>query len=269
MIDLLRRWSQGETRSAMVRDFSSVHGEACHVSDPRTTHHERPGGRLGGRPEKNIVSYLLAVAGALWLPALKSSYIVGSFWKFFSLKSSLVPLAGAFGGIGGGLVFCMIRLLVGGFTVGLSLSSLALYIPGLCGGLYWASRSRLMRLGVPLLCMILFCVHPVGGEAWVYSLFWLIPMMISCMRHNSILLESLACTYTMHAVGSVLWLYTVPMTSAMWLGLIPLVPIERALFALAMTGFYYGICMAEVMLRRVFAWGMCVSRLSSFCWHSR
>src|SRR5437868_98622 len=41
-----------------------------------------------------------------------------------------------------------------------------------------------------------------------------------------------------HAVGSVIWLYTTPTTVEMWLGLIPVVALERCLFALGMVVMY-------------------------------
>lgn len=199
-----------------------------------------------------VISFILAVCGALFFPVVKSSYIVGSFCKFFSIRNSIIPLAGAFGGMGGGMFLCLLRLLVSGSFKSLSLSTLALYVPGLFGGFYWAVRSPLMRAGVPLVCMVLFCSHPVGSQAWGYSLFWLIPLLLNSVRHNSIVLESFGSTYTVHAVGSIMWLYANPMAPAVWWALIPVVLVERTFFAFTMTAFYYGFSFVENYLKASF-----------------
>jgi hypothetical protein len=86
-------------------------------------------------------------------------------------------------------------------------------------------------MGLPLLCMALFVSHPVGAAAAPYAFYWFIPMIIAMMRTENIWLHSLASTFTAHAVGSVIWLYTMPMTPAAWLALIPLVACERILYA--------------------------------------
>jgi len=83
--------------------------------------------------------------------------------------------------------------------------------------------------------MGLFLIHPIGAAASAYTLFWLIPIAFYYISHKNIFFESLGSTYTAHAVGSVIWLYTVDMTPTAWLALIPLVFIERTLFAIGMT----------------------------------
>ncbi len=42
--------------------------------------------------------------------------------------------------------------------------------------------------------------------------------------------HALASTFIAHAVGSVIWLYTVPMVASAWLALIPIVACERLLY---------------------------------------
>ncbi len=77
-------------------------------------------------------------------------------------------------------------------------------------------------------------MHPVGQVAWFYSLYWLIPVMLYALGSRSLFNESLGATFVQHAVGSVLWLYLVPTTSALWISLIPVVAVERLLCALGM-----------------------------------
>lgn len=165
----------------------------------------------------------------------KISFLVGSQMIWFSGVNSILPLSGAFGGIlGAGLVFLVRQLvhLVCFKTV--SLSFLAFCIPGFCASLYWASNHFLIRLLLPIVCMTLFIAHPVGGQAFFYSFYWLVPVVLYCIPHRSLFLTALGSTFIAHAVGSVIWCYTVPMTAGMWMGLLPIVALERTLFALGM-----------------------------------
>lgn len=166
---------------------------------------------------------------------LKVSFLLGSQMIWFSGINSVLPLSGAFGGVlGAGLVF-LVRQLVHLFCFKtVSLSFLALCIPGFCASLYWSSRHAFIRLFLPLACMVLFIAHPVGGEAFIYSLYWLIPVVLYCVPHRSLFLTALGSTFVAHAVGSVIWCYTVSMTPGMWMALMPIVALERTAFALAM-----------------------------------
>jgi hypothetical protein len=65
-------------------------------------------------------------------------------------------------------------------------------------------------------------------------LYWLIPVILYVVPQRSLFLNGLGSTFVAHAVGSVIWLYTVPMTAGMWMGLMPIVALERILFALGM-----------------------------------
>jgi hypothetical protein len=191
---------------------------------------------------KNIQKSLSAITFACILKLssiLKISFLVGSYAVWFSGASILAPLAGTFGGIMGATLVCIARMALHFlFFKSLSLSFLALCIPGFCASLYWTTSSSIVRLYLPLACMGLFIAHPVGNQAFVYSLYWLIPVALYFIPKKSLYLQALGSTFVAHAVGSVIWLYTVPMTSAMWLGLIPLVACERFVFALGMVCTY-------------------------------
>lgn len=106
-------------------------------------------------------------------------------------------------------------------------------VPTLCAAQYWRSGA-LVRLWLPLLCMALFAVHPVGGQAWVYSLYWLIPVAIYLSSSRSFFMHALACTFVQHAVGSVFYLYCLPSAPALWYGLLPVVALERLVSASGM-----------------------------------
>lgn len=88
---------------------------------------------------------------------------------------------------------------------------------------------------LPLACIALFISHPVGNGAASYALYWFIPMVAWALRLTKMTSTSfiiaLQSTFVAHAVGSVIWLFTVPMTAEQWLVLIPIVAIERITIA--------------------------------------
>ena len=172
----------------------------------------------------------------------KVSFIIGSHATFFSLTSCLVPLSGAFGKIQGSLAvgFCSMAMgiMLGGFNPFLLL---VYHVPGICASLYLASEHWAIRLLLPALCMALFIAHPVGSGAAVYSFFSLIPVALYFIQKKPFFWHALGSTLTAHAVGSVIWIYAAPMSSVFWLSLIPVVIIERTIFAAGMTLAYHAI----------------------------
>jgi hypothetical protein len=95
----------------------------------------------------------------------------------------------------------------------------------------WSYRSSnvLVSVLIPFLCFLLFIAHPVGIDAWPYTLYWLIPIIIYFLNYKNIALRALGAVFVAHAVGSVIWIYSHPMTSQVWLALIPIVAVERLL----------------------------------------
>jgi len=198
---------------------------------------------------------------------IKVSFLVGSQMIWFSGVNSVLPLSGAFGGVlGAGLVFLMRQLVHLFCFKTVSLSFLAFCIPGFCASLYWAQPSPRLRrasspieslfayilhLLLPIACMALFVAHPVGGQAFMYSFYWLIPVVLYFIPHRSLFLTALGSTFIAHAVGSVIWCYTVPMTAGMWMALMPIVALERTLFALGMVVAHYAISFIFGMIDEV------------------
>ena len=165
----------------------------------------------------------------------KVSFILGSHAAFFSASMILVPLSGAFAGVAGSFAFFGVRLAISLlWTAVLPFHFFAYHIPGLFASLFWATDSKLFRIVPAIICMTLFLMHPVGSGAALYSLFWLIPVITTLFFKETYFTIALGSTFTAHAVGSVIWLYTVPMTADQWLMLIPLVIVERLLFASGM-----------------------------------
>lgn len=195
---------------------------------------------------------------ALKLASLyKISFIVGSCMAFFSATAVAMPLIGAFGGsftaISTLLCGYLFKGLLGG---GWAVTYLLTYLPGLCAALAWHRNNVLVRVLLPITAIFLFVMHPVGSSAAPYCLYWLIPIFIYLSRSSRVILRSkivsrdlffnaLSVTFIAHAVGSIIWLYTVPMTSTMWLSLIPVVAVERLLFATSIAFVYQLVTIAS------------------------
>ena len=129
---------------------------------------------------------------------------------WFSASNSVFPLAGAFGGVmGSGLVFLIRQLLHFAFFKTVSLSFLAFCVPGFCASLYWATNHCLIRLLLPVACMGLFVIHPIGAQAFVYSLYWLIPVVIYFSRKSLLQARLVFSTCSWF----IIWLYTTSMTA--------------------------------------------------------
>ena len=182
---------------------------------------------------KFMSSYILFYTTTL----AKVSLIIGSSLAFFSLASIVAPLIGVFGGLGFlcaiGLVKTTISLALGyGF-----LFSAIYFLPHLAAAFYFQQNS-IFKLIVPIIAMAIFIIHPQGS--FTYSLLWLIPIICYFAKTN-IIAKSLGATFSAHAVGSLIWLFTVPMTSLTWFGIIPVALIERSLFAVGISLVYYAV----------------------------
>ncbi len=192
----------------------------------------------------------LALFLALAYAALQVSVFAlqGVTGKSFTLFEFFGPIAGAFIG-GAGLVAVGAAKLAGAIVAGapLSIIDLAKLSPMVFAAWYfWKSgeRGASDKLGilVPAAAIAAFWLNPIGQSfvqvaalgisvpAGIYALYWLIPIAAKFMP-DRLFLRSLGSTFTAHAVGSVLFLYTIPTAPELWLALIPVVAIERTLFA--------------------------------------
>ncbi len=184
----------------------------------------------------NFIFYAVSFSILLLVASFfKVSFIFGSKMAFFSGVEILSPLSGALGGMSFAIPLLLCRSFVNQVNPFLFLIR---HIPGLFGAWYWASHSPIVRLFTPLACMALFLVHPVGAQAYAYSFFWVIPVMLYMLNFQGAFAQALGSTFVVHAVGSIIWLYTVPMTAIQWWSLIPVVIIERLVFAGIQTGVF-------------------------------
>ena len=214
---------------------------------------------------KRILFFLLFMALVLVGKQINFSPLVGTENQFFTLFQFFGPIAGAILGPVVGVLSVAFSQVADVFIMGKEANALTLLrmLPMLFAAFYFgtkgmgikgirmngkpllkvisSSKNALFSIAVPLLCILAFVAHPVGRTVWFFSLFWLIPILGKLLPENipgSLIFRSLGATFTAHAVGGAIWVWTVPMTAEAWIGLIPIVAYERILFALGIAGSY-------------------------------
>lgn len=111
--------------------------------------------------------------------------------------------------------------------------------PTFAARLAWDNVSFAYVSFVSLLSLVLFCMHPTGSQAFIYSFYWLIPLVSVRFAHTSLYARALTASFVAHAVGSVLFLTFVPTTPEYWIALMPRVLIERCVSAALMVCMHY------------------------------
>lgn len=67
-------------------------------------------------------------------------------------------------------------------------------------------------------------------------------------------IESIGATLTAHSVGSAIWIWSVPMTSELWLAVFNVAWFERLIFAIGITVSYYSVNAVLHTLSDIFQW---------------
>lgn len=202
---------------------------------------------------KNNFSFFTGVSSVVLLLAfrlIKISPVWGGCFSYFSLTDVLMPLSGL-GGFGLSLLLFATRIMFRTVFLNAGLISIVYHLPSLSASFYWANRSlqRAMGIIIPVICMLLFIVHPVGRQAMLYTAFWFIPFLLSLFGSRTPFERSITSSFIAHSVGSVIWLYTKNLTATEWLTLIPIVAIERLTFACILTAGFYAIQYAHKMYK--------------------
>ncbi len=194
---------------------------------------------------KHIAFFLIFSAVGLLLNHFNFSQIVGAIGldakPYFTYFQFIGPIAGGIlGPIGG--ILSIIAVAVSNFILTgqtLGLPVVVSVITMSLAAIYFGSKRKSVT-AVPLLCMVLFWLHPEGIQAWFYALFWIIPLAASFYKSN-IFLRSLGATYSAHSVGSVAYLYAFNIPASDWMALMFISPVERLAFAAGITLFYYAV----------------------------
>lgn len=170
---------------------------------------------------------------ALQIPVTQ---VVGSKVKF-TVYDAFAPIAGSFIGSVPGItaVFFMqfLNFLLHGAKV-VDAGTIVRFFPMLFAVAYFSRKGKLNFI-IPSIAMAAFILHPVGRSVWYFSLFWTIPIFAYFFRERFLFLRALGSTFTAHAVGSTLWLWTFSLPVSAWNSLIPVVFLERFLFAIGIS----------------------------------
>ncbi len=191
--------------------------------------------------DKRIVFLALFLLLSVVALNVKFSYILGSNNKSFTYFHMLAPTSGAFLGPVYGVVSALGAEILDVIVNSKQLDFMGIFLmfPILFAVYYFGtyaqqSKWRWLCVVVPLAAIALFVIHPVGNQVWYYSLFWMIPLIALVLPKN-VFLRSLGSTFTAHAVGSSAWIWLFPTTPEFWLMLIPIVIVERTIFAIGTT----------------------------------
>ncbi len=164
---------------------------------------------------------------------LKLSNLAG-FKVSFTGFDFFSPGAGAFlGPIGGAiavLAMQVVNFVLHGSVVAGSVTFIR-FVPPVFAAIYFGRKSKL-NIIVPMLAIVAFNLSPVGRSVWYYSLYWLIPVICYFWQDRFLLARSLGAAFMAHAVGGAIWIYAFNLPKAVWVGLIPVVAMERLVFAL-------------------------------------
>ena len=197
---------------------------------------------------KRIIFLLIFFALVLIGKKINFSPVLGAENQFFTLYQFFGPTAGAFLGPVFGIISVALAQLADFLIVGKEWTwiNLLRFLPMLFATYYFGSfvkkrNQNWIKVVIPLICIVLFIYHPVGRVAWIYSLYWLIPVLAVILPKKvpgRLLIRSLGATFAAHAVGTAIWIWTIPSTAGMWFTLIPITGYERILFAVGIAGSY-------------------------------
>jgi hypothetical protein len=146
------------------------------------------------------------------------------------------------------------------------------FLPIIFASIYFAKsfKGNKKLIVIPLVCILLFVINPIGRTVWFYSSFWLIPIIISLFKERldkvlkiplfKIYGYSLGSAFVDHAIGSVIYLYLLKIPANFWIEAIPMTIIERLMIAAGIELFY----LAELVIIKVFGKIPILSKIKSF-----
>lgn len=155
----------------------------------------------------------------------------------FTLFDFFGPMAGAFLGPVFGIISVFVvevfNLLIK--QTPLTTGVVIRLFPTLFATAYFALYSKKnyngkLLLIIPVLAILIFNLNANARGAWYLSLYWLIPV-VAYFKRNNLYIRSLGSTFTAHAVGGAAWAIALNLPTSVWKMLVPVVAMERLLFA--------------------------------------
>ncbi len=158
----------------------------------------------------------------------------------FTLFDLFAPVSGAFIGTWFGVVAVLLMQILNlafhGFA-NFDRGTIIRLFPILFGVWFFAKREKNLLI-IPALAIISFNLNPIGRSVWFYSLFWLIPFLTYPLSKKSLIARSLSSTFIAHSVGGAIWIWAFKLPPTVWIGLIPVVVMERAIMTLGISANY-------------------------------
>ncbi|HJM69064.1 MAG TPA: hypothetical protein QGF02_03905 [Candidatus Babeliales bacterium] len=198
--------------------------------------------------EKNNVYMLRSIAqtistclGFELARQIKCSVIIGAQTMFFSAGSMVAPVFGSnptslwsFG------LFIALKATFMSYFMMQPINFILLYhIPLFFAAALFAPRSKWLVTSFFAVAMAAFMIGSVGN-VWLYAMLWIVPMAANIF-FDGLFVRALRSTFAAHAIGSLIYLYTIPMTADLWVAIIPVALVERLLFAVGTMAVYYAV----------------------------
>lgn len=198
--------------------------------------------------------WLVAGFAVLGLIALQFSvsHLAGSRAQFTVFDAFAPAIGGFLGGIPAIIAVALAEIanFLAHGSQALDAGTIIRFFPILMAVFYFAKKTQ-WSFVVPLVAIFLFNLNPVGRSVWYFSLFWLIPVVMYFFQDRWVLARALGATFAAHAVGGALWVWFFHLPREVWISLIPVVIIERLLFAAGITVSYLaGMAIKEAWIKR-------------------
>ncbi len=225
---------------------------------------------------KRIIKIIFSIFSAIlffYFTKVKFGPILGTP-MMFSLSVFFGPTLAKIFGIGFGtltIIFThIIGLIIGVYKI--KVESIFVFIPIIFAGIYFSRifKNDKKLIFIPLICILLFILHPIGRTVWYYSCFWFIPIFLSLFKNKldkilkfpifKIFGYSLGSAFVDHALGSVIYLYLLQIPARFWIAAIPMVMFERSMIAAGIELCYF----AELVIIKVFGKVPILSKIKSF-----
>lgn len=205
---------------------------------------------------------IFAVAGllALQVPITQLAGSKAKFTVFDFFGPVATGFIGTFSGVVAVFLMQFVNFLIHGTQV-VDAGTIIRFFPMLFAAWYFGRKSRFNWI-VSALAIAAWLAHPVGRTVWYYAMFWLIPIAMYFVRERFLLARALGATFSAHAVGGALWIWVFALPKAVWVGLIPVVAMERALFAVGIAATYVVLnnVLAFLVKKRVVRWDSLVNQ---------
>jgi len=181
----------------------------------------------------------------LFLTKIKFGPILGTKMKF-SLSVFFGPTLAKIFGIGYGTATIILTHIIGLLTGVYKIKATKdffVFLPIIFAGFYFSKtfKGEKKLIIIPLICIFLFILNPIGRTVWFYSGFWLIPILIPLFKDKldkilrfpvfRIFGYSLGAAFIDHAIGSITYLYLLKIPSQFWIAAIPMTILERMMIA--------------------------------------